>query len=114
VRIVSASARAVPANDDVFEVELTVTNEGLMPTSLEIARRVKIVRPDTCTIALAKGQTLADPPAGQLRQRASIEIDWLQPGETKSVSWRVKGTGTATVSIGSTRGGTDRRELTLK
>ena len=113
VKIVSADAKRA-AGGDLYEVELSVTNEGLMPTSLEIARRVKMVRPDTCTITLAKGQTLAPRAEGQPRQRASIEIDWLNPGETKKVTWQVKGTGRATVSIGSTRGGVDQREIDIK
>ena len=112
VKIVSATAKS--AGNGLSEVELTVTNDGLMPTSLEIARRVKMVRPDTCTITLATGQTLAPRPEGQPRQRAAIEIDWLNPGETKKVSWQVKGPGKATVSIGSTRGGTDKREIEIK
>ena len=65
-----------------------------MPTALDIAKRVKMVRPDTCTITLAKGQELLAPAAGEPRQRAAIEIDWLKPGETKSVKWQVKGAGT--------------------
>jgi hypothetical protein len=112
VKIVSAASKRT--GDDLYDVEVTVTNEGLMPTSLEIARRVKMVRPDSCSITLAKGQTLASRPEGQPRQRASIEIDWLNPGETKKVAWQVKGAGKATVSVGSTRGGTDRRELEVK
>jgi hypothetical protein len=112
VKIVSATAKR--ASDDLYDVELTVTNEGLMPTSLEIARRVKMVRPDSCTITLAKGQTLAARAEGQPRQRTSIEIDWLNPGETKKVSWQVKGTGKATVLVGSTRGGMDQREIEIK
>jgi hypothetical protein len=113
VKIASAAAKTI-AGDDLYEVELSVTNEGLMPTSLEIARRVKMVRADTCTITLAKGQTLAPRPEGQQQQRTSIEIDVLNPGETKRVSWQVKGAGTATVSISSTRGGVDRREVILQ
>ena len=112
VRIVSTSSK--PTGNGVHEVELTVTNEGKMPTALEIAKRVKMVRPDTCTIALAKGQELVAAAEGQPRQRTAIEIDWLQPGEHKTVTWRVKGSGDVTVTIGSTRGGTDSRVLALK
>jgi hypothetical protein len=115
VRIVSATVTpASSGGAGVNEVELTVTNEGKMPTALEIARRVKMVRPDTCTIELAKGQELAAPAKGQPRQRAAIEIDWLAPGETKSVKWQVKGTGQAKVTIGSTRGGVDSRQVEMK
>jgi hypothetical protein len=113
VRIVSASAKPSVAAG-VFDVEMTVTNEGKMPTALEVAQRVKIVRPDTCTITLAKGQELTTPAASQPRQRAAVEIDWLKPGETKSAAWQVKGEGSVTLTIGSTRGGTDTRQVTLK
>ena len=61
VKIVSAAAK--PAGDGTFEVTMTVTNTGLMPTALEIAKRVKMVRPDTATIELAKGQAIVRPPA---------------------------------------------------
>jgi hypothetical protein len=113
VRIVSAVARP-SETAGAFEVEMVVTNEGKMPTALEIARRVKIVRPDTCAIALAKGQMLAPRAKGEQPQRAATEIGWLEPGETKRVAWLVKGEGTVKVSIGSTRGGTDSREIALK
>jgi hypothetical protein len=113
VRILSATAKP-SGTAGVFGVEMTVTNEGPMPTALEIAQRVKMVRPDTCAIALGKGQALTPPAKGEPAQRAAVEIDWLKPGETKRVAWRVKGEGAVTVSIGSTRGGTDRRELQLR
>ena len=114
VRIVSSAAKAAAPDSDVFEVDLTVTNEGSMPTALEIAQRVKMVRPDFCTITLAKGQELVEPPAGQPRQRAGLEIGWLKPGETKSVKWRVKGAGRVKLTIASTRGGVDSREVELR
>jgi hypothetical protein len=114
VRLVSAAARPGAAAG-VSEVEMIVTNEGKMPTALDIAQRVKMVRPDTCTIALAKGQELVQPADGrQPRQRTAIEIDWLKPGETKRARWLVKGPGRVTVTIGSTRGGSDSRELDLR
>lgn len=112
VRIVSAAAK--PSAEGVHVIEMTVTNEGKMPTALEIAKRVKMVRPDTCVVTLAKGQELVQPSSGQPRQRASIEIDWLKPGETKSVQWQLKGSGQVTVAIESTRGGVDSRQLELK
>jgi hypothetical protein len=113
VRIVSAAARPAKTAGE-FEVEMTVTNEGLMPTALDIAKRVKMVRPDTAAIAVGKGQALVQPAEGQPRQRAAIEIDWLKPGETRRVTWQVKGAGPVKVTIGSTRGGTDSRDLEVK
>ena len=114
VRVVSAAAKPGSAQG-VYEVEMTVTNEGRMPTALEIAQRVKMVRPDTCTIRLGKGQELVQPAdKSAQRQRAAIDIDWLKPGETKSVKWQVKGAGRVTLTVGSTRGGTDEKELDIK
>jgi hypothetical protein len=116
VRVLSAAAapaRGVPPADELFDVQVTVTNEGLMPTSLEVARRVKMVKPDAVEIALAKGQELAKPAAGKTAQRATIEIGWLKPGESRTVAWQVKGKGKASVTVGSTRGGVDRRDLAI-
>ena len=128
VKIVSAGAKPSPASG-VFEVEVVVTNEGRMPTALEIAQRVKMVRPDTATITLAKGQELVQPdpseaarpvggtgaaPTREPRQRTAIEIGWLKPGETRRVSWQVSGSGEVQLTIGSTRGGLDTRNLSVK
>jgi hypothetical protein len=113
VRVVSASAKPT-RTPSVFEVELHVTNEGRMPTALDVAQRVKIVRPDTCTITLAKGQELVRTDGDEARPRAAVEIGWLKPGETKRVAWRVKGEGDVTLSVGSTRGGVDTRHVTLR
>jgi hypothetical protein len=114
VTAVSAeSAKGTSAADRLFEVQATVTNEGLIPTALEIAKRVKMVKPDTVTLALDKGQELARPAPGKAAQRMSIEIGWLEPGETKTVTWQVKGPGKATVTVGSTRGGIGVREVSI-
>jgi hypothetical protein len=59
------------------------------------------------------GQELVKSPEGQPRQTAAIEIDWLKPGDTKQARWLIKGTGKVVVTVGSTRGGMDSRELTL-
>ncbi len=114
VRISSVSstpAKGVPPADGIFDVQATVTNDGLIPTALEMAKRVKIVRPDAFSIRLAAGQELVKAATGKPAQRPTIEIGWLKPGETRTVSWQVKGTGTATVTIGSTRGGVDRKDV---
>lgn len=96
---------------DVCDVERTVTNEGTIRTALDVAKRVKIVKPDTCGITLAKGQDPAAAPDGQAARKASIEVDWTEPWERKTVRWPVQGAGMVKVSVGSTRGGFDTREL---
>ena len=134
VKIVSAASK--PAGDGVYDVTVTVTNEGLMPTALEMAKRVKMVRPDRVTLELAKGQSIVRPegaptpggrggrgmmgmmgggPGGaEVPARANEDIGWLKAGETKTVTFKVKGTGTAKVTIGSTRGGVDTTTVEIK
>ena len=133
VKIVSAAAK--PAGDGVYDVTVTVTNEGLMPTALEMAKRVKMVRPDRVTLELATGQSIVRPegapaPGGRrggrgmmgfggpggtpATPRATEDIGWLKAGETKTVTFKVKGTGSAKVTIGSTRGGVDTTTVDIK
>ena len=113
VKVASVTASPSAAGAGVFDVTATVTNEGLIPTALEVAKRVKIVRPDACTIRLAPGQELVKA-AGGRNPNPTIEIGWLKAGESKTVTWQVKGAGTATVAIASTRGGVDRRDVAVK
>jgi hypothetical protein len=128
VRIVSATAR--PGADGTFEVTVIVTNDGAMPTALEIAKRVKMVREDAVSLQLAPGQSVTggegtggrgggegrggrgggaraggpgEPPASGTR--VSRNIGWLKPGEQRTVSWTVRGPGDITASVASTRGG---------
>ena len=138
VRIVSATSKA--AGEGAFDVTLTVTNEGLLPTALEIAKRVKIVREDTVSIEYQPGQTVtrAGAPAGgagggrggrgggggaafgggrgaaPAAPRQTANIGWLKPGEQKTMTWTVRGAGPVTLSIASTRGGVDTRTVVLK
>jgi hypothetical protein len=138
VRVVSAESKR--GADGNFEVTATVTNEGGIPTALEIAKRVKIVRPDSVTIELAEGQSFVGAPAGgpgrggrggggagfgrggggrggpagPVLPRRAQDIGWLKPGETRTLTWTVQGTGTATITIGSTRGGVDRRTVNVR
>lgn len=131
VKIVSASAK--PSADGAYDVTVTVTNEGLMPTALEIAKRVKMVRQDRVTLELAAGQSVVRPegaPAAGGRQggfgmmgqggganapaRATEDIGWLKAGETKTATFKIKGAGTVKVTIGSTRGGVDSTTIDLK
>jgi hypothetical protein len=104
-----ASVRA--ANDSAtHEVRVTVRNSGRLPTALEQAKRVKIVRPDNLTIGPAQGS------ATRLVGRAP-EF-WLAGGETKVVTLRVRaGTADAdkafSVRLSSTRGGVATRDVRI-
>ncbi|MCL4845486.1 MAG: peptidase [Acidobacteria bacterium] len=113
-QVAITDARVTPGTEaGQSVVEMTVANTGKMPTALEMAKRVKMVKPDTASIVLAEGQALVEAPEGEPRQVRDIELGWLAPGETKTVSWRVRGAGVVKLAIGSTRGGVDRRELTV-
>ncbi len=134
VRVTTVTAK--PAADGGTEITATITNEGGLPTALEIAKRVKIVRPDNVAILLSPGQTFAGAPApgaggrggppqgmagGQAAgvaaptgPRRATDIGWLKAGETRTMTWTVRGAGTVTVSIASTRGGVDSRTLTVR
>ena len=108
------------AEDGLFEVSVTFTNTGKLPTALEQAQLVKIVRPDTAKLEFEgdlvkdKQVEIVDP---ELRDK-SIEMGWLQEGERKTATWKVRLNGIdsaeATISISSTRGGVDRREIEIR
>ncbi len=112
--LVAAPAKGVPAADGVFDVQATIVNEGLMPTALEMAKRVKIVRPDVAAVTLAAGQELVRPAAPAPPQAREVELGFLKAGESRTVSWQVKGGGALSVAVGSTRGGIDKREVVLQ
>jgi hypothetical protein len=136
VKIVSATTK--PAADGATELTVTVTNEGALPTALEIAKRVKIVQEDTVAIDYAATQSVSragGAPAGpgrggrggagfggrggaapdpNARRRTAEGIGWLKPGETKTVVWVVRGAGPVTVTVGSTRGGVATQTVEIK
>jgi hypothetical protein len=107
VRIVSAVAKPVKKEPGVFEITAVFTNEGFLPTALEMASRVKIVRPDLAEIKLS-GAELAG-------SKAARELGVLKSGETKEARWKVKITDPskfeAEVFIKSTRGGIDKKTV---
>jgi hypothetical protein len=110
-RIASAEVRPLRKEPGVFEVTAVFTNEGFLPTALEMARRVKVVKPDRAEISFeAKDAEIVD---GQ----KSLELGHLQPGEKKEVKWKVrtlKAAGTELeISVFSTRGGVDKKKLAI-
>jgi hypothetical protein len=108
------------AEDGLFAVSVTFTNTGKLPTALEQAQLVKIVRPDTAKLEFEgdlvkdKNVEIVDP---ELRDK-SIEMGWLNEGERKTATWKVRLNGIdsaqATISISSPRGGVDRQEIEIR
>ena len=107
-----AVTKARAAKDSAtHEVRVTVRNSGRLPTALEQAKRVKIVRPDAVTAApVARGSST--------RMIGRAPEFWLAGGETRTVSFRVKAGDKpddmrVRVRLLSTRGGLAEREVVL-
>jgi hypothetical protein len=91
--------RGTPADSATHEIRVTVRNTGRIPTALEQAKRVHIVRPDALTIE-----------GGGLRTVGPrIQEFWLGGFETKVVTVRVRAPQgqeiNANARLTSTRGG---------
>lgn len=105
------SSRLVPAStgDDgaTHELRVTVENRGRIPTALEQAKEVKIVRPDTVKVELPEG-------AGSV---VSAPEFWLAGNQRRNVVVRLKldgePSGDAKVRLESTRGGVSERTVSL-
>ena len=89
------------------EVRITLRNHGRLPTALEQAKQVKIVRPDALTLAAARGSTA--------RVIGRAPEFFLAGYETKVVTMRVRvpagQEATFTAKVLSTRGGEAEREV---
>jgi Zinc carboxypeptidase len=109
VSIVNAKLAPVSGGDDeaTHELRVTVQNEGRIPTALEQAKEVKIVRPDTVAVELPEGsgEVVGDEPAfflkGNQRQRVTLRLKLTDANPT----------GRFTLRLESTRGGVDERSL---
>lgn len=98
------------ADSATHEVRVTVRNTGRIPTALEQAKRVHIVRPDLVTVLGGSGvgaRMMVSPPM----------TFHLGGRETRTVSVRVKVPAgqsmEATVRLSSTRGGVAERAVTI-
>ena len=111
VKIVSLEVRPFKKEKNVFEIASVFTNEGFLPTALEMAKRVKIVKPDWVEIKLPeKGAELVE-------GKSKVEIGNLKSKERKEVSWKIrlqsKEEVEVEVSIHSTRGGIQKRKIKI-
>jgi hypothetical protein len=107
---VAVAAARASADSATHEVRVTVRNSGRLPTALEMAKRVKIVRPDNLTLAAGQGSTT--------RLVGRAPEFWLAGGESRVVTLRVRaGSAEAdrvfNVRLSSTRGGIAVREVRL-
>lgn len=94
------------ADSATHEVRVTVRNTGLLPTALEQAKRVKIVRPDRLLLT-----------GGGARLIGAAPEFWMGGNETKTITLRVRATDATTavtLRLLSTRGGEVTREVTFR
>jgi hypothetical protein len=118
IEIVDTGVKEIESG--LFEVSVTVTNTGKLPTALEQAKLIKIVKPDTAKLEIDK-ELLKDKKVEILDPETrdkSIEMGWLKEAERKTATWKVRLNGIdsakVTVEILSTRGGVDRQEIVLR
>jgi len=115
------SIEANPANEDsVYTVDVSFTNTGFLPTALEQAKLVKIVRPDRVRLEFNKSLT-------QDRKNKKVEIivpetydkeielGFTKKGEIKTAHFKVKLNGISAVKckvhVLSSRGGYKTQEI---
>jgi hypothetical protein len=120
---VETSARALESNGDSTSYEVTVswTNSGQLPTALKQAQLVKIVQEDRVRLRFDSSLTRGKTPTVRIvrpsRRDKVIRAGWTEPGERKSVTFVVRTYGTpgveGTVHVLSTRGGLVKVPLTL-
>jgi len=130
--------RVAAAGDSVtWEVTVTWKNAGRLPTALRQAQLVKIVQEDAVTLTLPRELTSGERPrariiddarpragtrrsedGGGARGSSTVRAGWTEPGETRSVRFRVRTYGVsepveAELQLESTRGGVLRGEVVI-
>jgi hypothetical protein len=112
----------VTKTGDAYEVQVTWTNTGKLPVALEQAKRVKIVQEDRLMLEFDKELTKGYEDAKvqivspELYDK-TIYADYTGPGDTKTVTFKVKLNDVKSVKgkvkLLSTRGGYQEREITI-
>jgi hypothetical protein len=102
------------ADSTTYEVRVQWRNTGRLPTALRQAQLVKIVQEDRLYMEVPGRAARVVEPA--LRQGA-VWAGWTEPGQTKTVTYRVRTFGAEPVTVNlrldSTRGGVLRREVVI-
>jgi hypothetical protein len=113
-------------SDNVYRVRVDIKNEYLIPTILAKAAENNVVRPDLLTV---EGKNVEVLSAGWVRDKfRNISTQLIdqrdlkrillrngQPGDTtRTIEYLVKGSGDITVAYSSMKGGSARKNITLK
>jgi len=99
--------RGAAKGSATHEVKVSVRNTGRIPTALEQAKRVHMVKPDQLTLEGTGVTTVGN----------RVQEFWLGGFESKVITVRVRvpagQSPTATAKLSSTRGGVASREVTI-
>jgi hypothetical protein len=114
-------ARQHGTDSTTWEVRVQWRNAGRLPTALRQAQLVKIVQEDRLYLEFGEasggGQARAPAIVEPALRQGGVWSGWTEPGQTKTVTWRVRTYGgdpvTARLRLDSTRGGVLRRDITL-
>jgi murein tripeptide amidase MpaA len=111
VKIVSVKSERVQGEKDTYKINAVFTNQGFLPTALEMAKRIKIVKPDYVELKFSEKEMEI------IEGESRIELGFLKSHEEKNVTWRIKAIdkaiGDIEISIHSTRGGVERKKISL-
>jgi hypothetical protein len=104
----TVAATSVGRDSATHEVRVTIRNSGRLPTALDQAKRVKIVRPDRLAAVVEPGSST--------RAVGAVPEFFLAGGETRTVTLRIRaGTRSEdrrlTIRALSTRGGIAERQV---
>lgn len=91
---------------DVFRIEVTVTNEGMMPLYPEIGDRIRHISKFKAVCELQKNQEFLNGKRLQLYPS-------LGAGKSRTFSWLVKGKGTLNIMVGCPTSGEINMEVKL-
>ena len=108
------------ADSATWEVRVQWKNNGRLPTALKQAQLVKIVQEDRLHLSFVR-DTAAESRAPRVLEPdlrgGAVWSGWTEPGETKTVTYRIRTYGSepvrANLRLDSTRGGVLRREIEI-
>jgi hypothetical protein len=112
--------RAAPYGDSTdYEISVSFTNTGALPTALRQAQLVKIVPEDRVRLELDSALTRGDRPRVRIVSPSvrdkNVYLGWTAPGESKHAALTVRTYGPdpvrGKVRVLSTRGGASEREV---
>lgn len=102
-----SNVRTEQVDDNLWRVKATVVNTGMMPTASQVGNDFNWVKRLRVELELADGQALST-------GRPIYLYPAMDSGESRELSWLVRGNGTVTLSAGAPHLGTETITLNLQ